>query len=97
MKKGVLTTIEHLKKVSIAIDLLATAGEKLHDSQVILIALGGLGPTYSPFVTSITTWFDDSMRFTTLKQLLLDYERSLPDEVSVNLRAYRKSRGGKLG
>lgn len=71
---------EQLKKVSVAKDLLAFVGVKLKESQVILITLGGLGLAYSSFVTTITTWCDHAMRFSTLKQLLLDFEMTLPIE-----------------
>lgn len=62
--------IEYLKNVSIAKDLLAVVGEKLKESQLILITLSGLGPKYSPFVTSITTRFDHTMRFATWSKFL---------------------------
>lgn len=47
MKKGDFTMSKYLKKVSVAKDLLASAGEKLKESQAILITLGGLDPVYT--------------------------------------------------
>lgn len=70
--------VQYLKQLSIAKDLLAFAEETLKESQIILITLGGLGEEYAPLVTSITTRFDHSMRFSTLKQVYLDYKMALP-------------------
>lgn len=56
--------MQYIKHLSIAREKLASAGERLRESQMILIALGGLGSEYKPFVTSITTRFDHSMTFT---------------------------------
>lgn len=63
---------EYLIKISVLKDALAVAREKLKEYEVILLALGGLGNEYKSFVTSITTWFDHSMSFATLKHLLMD-------------------------
>lgn len=43
IKKEDLSMSDYLKKISITKDKLAAAGEKLQESQIILITLGGLG------------------------------------------------------
>lgn len=54
---------EYIAHANCTVDTLATTGVKLTDGEIILIVLGGLGPEYEAFVTSITTWFDPSMTF----------------------------------
>lgn len=44
----------------------------MKESEVILIARGGLTEDYESFVTSITTRFDHSMTFSSLCELLMD-------------------------
>lgn len=58
-------------------DELATIGETLKESEVILITLGALNDDYESFVTSITTRFDHSMTFSSLCELLMDHEMRL--------------------
>lgn len=82
---------QYLQNISIAKDKLASAGEKLRDSQIILIALGGLGPEYKLFVTSITTRFDHSMSFTQLQQLLMDYDLQEKQSAIVEANMVNKS------
>lgn len=74
LKKAQWQWGQYIKHVSIAKDKLASAGEKPRDSQIILIALGGLGSEYKPFVTSITIRFDHSITFTQFQQLLMDHD-----------------------
>lgn len=74
MCKGSLSMAEYLKKVSIVKDAIVVAGERLKESQIILITLDGLGIGYKSFVTSITTQFDHNMTFAMLQHLLMDYD-----------------------
>lgn len=74
IRNGNMSMTDYLKKISVAKEKLAGASEKLHDSQVILIVLGGLGLEYQPFVTSITTRFDHSMTFSSFQHLLMDHD-----------------------
>lgn len=48
------------------IDTLAMASEKPEQGDIIFTILGGLGPEYNVFVTSITTRFDPMMTFVDL-------------------------------
>lgn len=77
LKKG--DDADYLKKVSMAKNMQVSANEKLKESQLILITLGGLGQTNTPFVMSILTHFDHLMCFETLKQLLLNYKITMSD------------------
>lgn len=63
MKKEDPLKGDYMKKIAIFENKLAAAGEKLKDSQLILITLNGLGMEYQPFVTSIIIQFDHTMTF----------------------------------
>lgn len=97
-RKGSLSMSQYLRGISIAKDKLASAGERIRDSQIILTTLGGLGPEYKQFVTSITTRFDHSMSFTQLQQLLMDYELSEEQTATVEAhlvnKPYKEKSGG---
>jgi len=84
--------MEYLKKITIARDRLTAAGEKLKDSQVILITLGGLGSEYQSFVTSITTRFDKNMTFSHLKHLLMDHELQFSPTLKIDANVAVKNR-----
>lgn len=51
-------------------DALVAIGERLKESEMILIMLGGLTEDYKSFITSITTRFDHSMMFSSLCELM---------------------------
>lgn len=88
IRKENLPMSEYLKRICVLKDKLAAAGDKLKDSQVILIALGGLGPEFQSFVTSITMRFDHSMTFPNLQQLLMDHElRIAPAQATTTIEA----------
>lgn len=91
-----MSMTDYLKKISVAKEKLASTSEKLHDSQVILIALGGLGPEYQPFVTSITTRFDHSMTFSSFQHLLMDHDLqfSVQRQTAVPFEAHAIVRSG---
>lgn len=72
--KGNLSMYEYLKKIIVTKDKFVAAREKLKDSQIILIVLGGLGLEYQPFIISITTRFDHIMTFINLQHLLMDHD-----------------------
>lgn len=57
MKCG-LFMVDYFHKIKGFADLLATAGQPLHEHQVILYLLVGLGPDYDPFVTFVTAKVD---------------------------------------
>lgn len=77
VKKEGASMSEYLKRISVFKDKLAAAGEGLKDAHLILITLGGLGPEYQSFVTSITTRMDHTMSFAQLKHLLMDHDLQL--------------------
>jgi len=92
IKKEGLSMNDFLTKVAVLKDSLAAAGDKLQESEVILITLGALGDEYESFVTAITTRYDESLTFTTLCELLLDYEvrvqnARLPPTVNVQSKS----------
>lgn len=68
---------EFITEVSVLKDALATTGEKLKESKIILIMLGALGEEYESFVSSIMTRYVHDMMFTTLCELLMDQEMRL--------------------
>lgn len=72
LQKGGSSMQEYIVRSNCMIDALATADEKLQQGDIILTVLGGLGPEYDAFVTSVTTQFDPSMSFVDLQALLLD-------------------------
>lgn len=76
---------EYITKVSILKDALVITREKVKDSEVILITLGGLGNKYESFVTSITIRFDPNMTFSSLCELLMDQEMCIQKARFLNL------------
>lgn len=61
IRKSNLSMENYILRISVWKDALVATGEKLKDSK-------------SSFVTSIMTWFDHTMTFSTLCELLLDHE-----------------------
>lgn len=55
IRKRGLSMDEYIAKISILKNALASTGEGLKDSEIILITLGGLGNEFESFVTAITT------------------------------------------
>lgn len=90
-----------MDSVNLMNNQLATAGEILKDSQLIFIAIGGLGSLCESFQTSITTHFDHSISFESFTDLLLDFESSLEqapatEEVTIQVNvASKSSKGGE--
>lgn len=89
IRKGGLTMEGFITKVPVLKDALATTGETLKESEVILITLGTLGDEYEAFVSSITTRYGLVMTFASLCELLMDQEiwiqkNHLLNPVSVN-------------
>lgn len=74
IRKGNSSMEEFITRILVLKDLLATIGEGLKDSELILIILGALGDGYESFITSIMTRFDPQMTFTSLCELLMDQE-----------------------
>jgi outer membrane protein W len=54
-KKGNLSVSEHLHKIKHIAATLTATGHPVSDSEFTAYLLGGLGPKYDPFVTSVTT------------------------------------------
>jgi hypothetical protein len=54
-KKGNLSVSDHFHKIKHITATLAAAGHPVSDSEFTAYLLGGLGPEYDPFVTSVTT------------------------------------------
>lgn len=54
---------DYILWISVLKDALAATEEKLKDSEIILIALGGLSEDYESFITFIMTRFDHTMSF----------------------------------
>lgn len=65
---------EFITKISVLKDALATTGEALKESEVILIVLGALRDEYKAFVTWIITRYDPAMTLATLCEHLMDQE-----------------------
>jgi len=92
IKKGEASVADFLRRVTIARDKLAAAGEKISDSQIILLTLGGFGTDYQSFITSITTRFDKNMTFSTFKSLLIDFDLQFsPSRLEANVAVKNKS------
>lgn len=75
--EGSLTIEEYITQVSVLKDALPARGERMKESEIILIALGGLGEEFESFVTSITTRDDPNLTFSTLCELLMDQEMKI--------------------
>jgi hypothetical protein len=54
-KKGNLSIFDYFCKIKQIIANLAVASHSISDSEFTASLLGGLGPEYDPFVTSVTT------------------------------------------
>lgn len=68
---------EYISKVLVLKDALAATGEKLKESEIILITLGGLGEEFESFVTALTARYDPSLIFSELGELLMDHDMRL--------------------
>lgn len=78
LKKGGDSMSEYLLKAKSIADQLAIASKPLDDDDLILYILGGLGPNYGPFVTSIIAR-DAHIRLSDLHGLLLSEEIRVND------------------
>lgn len=65
---------EYISKVAILKDALAATGQKLKETEIVLITLGGLGEDYESFVTANTTRFDPKLTLSGLDELLMVHE-----------------------
>lgn len=74
IQKGNLSIEDFITKISVLKDTLTATGERLKESDIILITLGAVGDGYNSFVTSVTTRFDQEMTFTSLCELLMDQD-----------------------
>lgn len=54
-KKRDLSAVDYFRKIKTMASEFAAADAPLRDEEVIAYLLAGLGPTYDPFVTSMTT------------------------------------------
>lgn len=79
MKKENILMSQYITNICI----LRVTGEQIKDSQLIMIALGSLGPVYEVFVTTVLTRLDYSMSFVVLQQLPMDYEIKMPKSILV--------------
>lgn len=68
---------DFINRVVVLKDALATTGEKLKESEIILITFGALGEEYESFVTLIMTRYDHEMTFTPLCELLMDQKMQI--------------------
>lgn len=59
----------HIQKI---LDNLIIVGEIMKESEIVLTVIGGLGPDYASFVTSLCTCFDHAMMFVVLQVILMD-------------------------
>lgn len=76
---------EYISKVSILKDALAVTSEKLKESEVILITLGGLNEEYESFVIAITTRYDPNLTFSELGELLISHEMRITNSRSSSI------------
>ncbi|OVA12015.1 hypothetical protein BVC80_1483g3 [Macleaya cordata] len=80
-KKGSSSIMEYLTTITSIADRLAAVSKPVPDSDLVLYALGGLGPEYGSFVTSITTRLDP-ISFDDLHGYLLSHEIRLTEDAA---------------